>query len=77
MSPDSFLQKLVEIIRLVKVPMVIIIFVVALLQVASSVFVGGHDKRALFSTVLGLMILAALIFYTDQLVTWISHFVAR
>jgi len=77
MSPDRFLYKLVEIIRLAKVPVVIIIFVVALFQVASSIFVGGHDKRAAFSTVLGLMVLAALIFYADQLVSWISNFVGR
>lgn len=77
MAPDRFLYKLIEIIRIIKIPSVIIIFVIALVQVSASAFVGGYDKRAIFSTVIGLMIMAALIFYTEQLVEWISNFVTR
>lgn len=72
MTPDRFLQKLVEVIGMIKAPAIIIIFVLALIQAISSVFIGGQDKRALFSTIAGLMIMAALIFYVDKFVLWIS-----
>ena len=74
MTPDRFLQKLVEVIGMLKVPSIIIIMVIALIQAGSTVFIGGQDKRTLFSTIIGLMILAALIFYVDRLVLWISTF---
>ena len=74
MNPDRFLQKLVEVIGMLKVPAIIIIMVIALIQAGSTVFIGGQDKRTLFSTIIGLMILAALIFYVDRLVLWISTF---
>ena len=74
MNPDRFLQKLVEVIGMLKVPSIIIIMVIALIQAGSTVFIGGQDKRTLFSTMIGLMILAALIFYVDRLVLWISTF---
>ena len=74
MNPDRFLQKLVEVIGMLKVPYIIIIMVIALIQAGSTVFIGGQDKRTLFSTIIGLMILAALIFYVDRLVLWISTF---
>ena len=74
MNPDRFLQKLVEVIGMLKVPSIIIIMVIALIQAGSTVFIGGQDKRTLFSTIIGLMILAALIFYVDRLVLWISTF---
>jgi hypothetical protein len=72
MAPDRFLQKLVEVIGLIKVPAIIIILVIALIQASAAVFIGGHDKRALFSTILGLMLMASLIFYVDKLVIWLS-----
>lgn len=75
MTPDRFLQKLVEVIGMIKVPAIIIIMVIALIQAGSTVFIGGQDKRTLFSTMIGLMLMAALIFYVDRLVIWISTFV--
>lgn len=75
MTPDGFLQKLVEVIGMIKVPAIIIIMVIALIQAGSTVFIGGQDKRTLFSTMIGLMLMAALIFYVDRLVIWISTFV--
>jgi len=72
MAPDRFLQKLVEVIGLIKAPVIIIILVIALIQAASAVFIGGQDKRALFSTIFGLMLMASLIFYVDKLVIWLS-----
>jgi hypothetical protein len=72
MTPDRFLQKLVEVIGLIKAPAIIIIMVIALIQTVSGVFIGGQDKRALFSTIAGLMLMAALIFYVDKFVLWIS-----
>ena len=68
MTPDRFLQKLVEVIGMIKAPAIIVIMVIALLQAGSSVFIGGQDKRTLFSTMIGLMLMAALIFYVDRLV---------
>ena len=74
MTPDRFLQKLVEVIGMLKVPAIIIIMVIALIQAGSTVFIGGQDKRTLFSTMIGLMLMAALIFYVDRLVLWINTF---
>ena len=74
MTPDRFLQKLVEVMGMIKTPAIIVIMVIALLQAGSSVFIGGQDKRTLFSTMIGLMLMAALIFYVDRLVIWISTF---
>jgi hypothetical protein len=75
MTPDRFLQKLVEVIGMIKAPAIIIIMAIALIQSVSSVFIGGQDKRALFSTIAGLMLMAALIFYVDKFVLWISTLV--
>ena len=72
MTPEKFLQRLVEVIGLIKAPAIIIIMVIALIQTLSSVFIGGQDKRALFSTIAGLMLMAALIFYVDRFVIWMS-----
>jgi hypothetical protein len=74
MTPDRFLQKLVEVIGMLKVPAIIIIMVIALIQAGSTVFIGGQDKRTLFSTMIGLMLMAALIFYVDRLVIWVNTF---
>lgn len=74
MNPDRFLQKLVEVIGMLKVPSIIIIMVIALIQAGSTVFIGGQDKRTLFSTMIGLMLMAALIFYVDRLVIWVNTF---
>ena len=74
MTPDSFLQKLVQVIGMIKAPAIIIIMIIALIQSGSAVFIGGQDKRTLFSTMVGLMVMAALIFYVDRLVLWISTF---
>ena len=51
MTPDRFLQKLVDVLGMIKAPVIIIICVIAIIQVISAVFIGGHDKRAVFSTV--------------------------
>ena len=75
MAPDKFLQKLVDVIGIVKAPTMIIILVIALLQVTAAVFISGRDKKALFSTITGLMLMAAMIFYVDRLVLWIAMFV--
>ncbi|XWN35392.1 MAG: hypothetical protein ROO73_01200 [Roseivirga sp.] len=77
MTPDRFLQKLVEVIAMIKVPTLIIIFIIALVQVLTATFISGHDKRENFTTVASLMIMAAIIFYTDKFVIWLSHFVGR
>lgn len=74
MTPDRFLQRLIEVIGMIKAPAIIIIMVIALIQAGSAVFIGGQDKRTLFSTIAGLMLMAALIFYVDRLVIWISTF---
>lgn len=74
MTPDRFLQKLVQVIGMIKAPAIIIIMIIALIQAGSAVFIGGQDKRTLFSTMVGLMVMAALISYVDRLVLWISTF---
>ena len=67
MTPDRFLQKLLDLITMIKVPAVIIICVISLIQVLSATFVGGYDKKAIFST----------LFYADKFVLWMSTFIAR
>jgi hypothetical protein len=75
MTPDRFLQKLVDVIGMIKAPAIIIIMAIALIQTVSSVFIGGQDKKALFSTIAGLMLMAAMIFYVDRFVSWMSTFI--
>lgn len=75
MTPDRLLQKLVEAIGMIKALAIIIILVIALTQALSAAFIGGHDKRVLFSTIAGLMLMAALIFYIDKFVLWMSTFI--
>jgi hypothetical protein len=75
MTPDRFLQKLVDVIGMIKAPAIIIIMAIALIQTVSSVFIGGQDKKALFSTIAGLMLMAAMIFYVDRFVLWMSTFI--
>ena len=77
MTPDRFLQKLVEVLGTIKAPIIIIICVLALIQVVAGVFIGGHDKRAVFSTVATLMLMAAILFYIDKFILWIANFVGR
>jgi hypothetical protein len=60
---------------MIKAPAIIIIMAIALIQTVSSVFIGGQDKKALFSTIAGLMLMAAMIFYVDRFVLWISNFI--
>ena len=74
MPLDTFLQKLVAAVGMLKIPAIIIIMVIALIQAGSAVFIGGQDKRTLFSTIIGLILLATLIFYVDRLVIWVSNF---
>ena len=74
MNPNTFLQKLVEVVGILKIPAIIIIMVIALIQAGSAVFIGGQDKRTLFSTMIGLILMATLIFYVDRLVIWIGNF---
>jgi len=62
---------------MIKVPALVIIFTIALVQVLIATFISGHDKRENLSTVASLMIMAAIIFYTDRFVLWLSHFVER
>ena len=75
MTPDRFLQKLVDVIGMIKAPAIIIIMAIELIQTVSSVFIGGQDKKALFSTIAGLMLMAAMIFYVDRFVLWMSTFI--
>jgi hypothetical protein len=70
---ERFLAKLLTVIKMVKVPIILIIFILALLQVGYNVFIGGQDKRNIITTLLGLMALAALIFYAEQIVEWIKN----
>ena len=77
MTPELFCQKLVEVIGKLKAPAVIIIFVIALVKVLAATFIGAHDKRELFATVVTLMIMASLLFYVDRFVLWISTFIGR
>ena len=75
MTPDRFLNKLLYVIETIKAPIIIIICVVAIIQVVAATFIGGHDKRALFSTIVSLMVMAALLFYIDKFILWIANFV--
>jgi len=77
MSPDRFLQKLVEVVGMIKAPVIIIICAVAIIQVVSATFIGGNDKRAIFSTVITLLGIAALLFYIDKLILWMANFIGR
>ena len=77
MTPDRFLQKLVDVLGMIKAPVIIIICCIAIIQVISAVFIGGHDKRAVFSTVLTLLMIAAILFSLDRLILWMADFFGR
>ena len=77
MTPDRFLQKLVDVLGMIKAPVIIIICCIAIIQVIAAVFIGGHDKRAVFSTVLTLLMIAAILFSLDRLILWMADFFGR
>lgn len=72
MNPENFLTRLIDILGMVKTPIVIVISLVALVQVLAATFIGGQDKRANFATVIGLIIMAAIIFYMDRFIIWLA-----
>lgn len=75
MTPERFLQKLIHVIDTIKAPIIIMICIIAIIQVVASTFIGGQDKRAIFSTVATLMIIAAILFYVDKFILWLAAFV--
>ena len=77
MSSDRFLQKLVDVLDMIKAPTIIIICCIAIIQVIAAVFLGGQDKRAVFSTVLTLLMIAAILFSLDRLILWMANFFGR
>ena len=70
MTPDSFLAKLLEQLQLIKTPVVIILFIISIIQIASSSFAGGHDDRTVYSRIAWLFFIAALLFSGDKLIIW-------
>ncbi len=72
---ERFLEKVLGVVKTVKVPIILIIFIIALIQVGYNVFIGGQDKRAIVTTLIGLMAMAALIFYAEHIVEWIKNFI--
>ena len=75
MTPEAFLKKLTDMMAIVKVPIIILICGIALFQVFIAAFVGGHDKRAVFSTIISLIVMAMLILYIDKFILWLANFV--
>jgi hypothetical protein len=71
---EKFLTKILGVIKTIKAPIIVIIFILALVQVGYNAFIGGHDKRSLITTLIGLMVMAGLIFYAEQIVEWIKNF---
>ncbi len=71
---ERLLQKITTVIHTIKVPVIVLIFIVALIQVGYSVFIGGQDKRNIITTLIGLMALALLILYAEDLVNWLQRF---
>ena len=72
MTPDSFLQKLLDQLQQIKTPVVIILFIISIIQIASSSFVGGHDDRAVYSRIAWLFFIAALLFAGDKIIISIA-----
>lgn len=68
MTPNNFLDKLLEQLQLIKTPVVIILFIISIIQIASSSFVGGNDDRAVYSRIAWLFFIAALLFAGDKII---------
>ena len=70
MTPDSFLQQLLTHLNAIKSPVVILLFIIGIIQVASSSFVGGHDSRAVYGRIAWIFFIAALLFSGDKIIIW-------
>ena len=70
MTPDQFLAKLLTQVQLIKTPVVILLFIIGIIQIASSSFVGGHDTRAVYSRIAWIFFIAALLFAGDKIIIW-------
>ena len=73
---EQFLAKLLTAVKAIKIPAITIIFIISLIRISYTAFVGDGDKRSMFSTILMLMTIAALLFYADQLILWIQRITA-
>ena len=70
---DRLLERILQAIEIIKTPVILIIFTVALIQVGYAVFVGGANKREIVTTVIGLMGLALMIIFARDVVDWIAR----
>ncbi len=50
----------------------VILFIIGIIQIASSSFVGGHDDRGVYSRVGWLFFIAALLFSVDKIIIWMQ-----
>lgn len=70
LTPDEFLKDLITHMNTIKVPVVILLFIIGIIQLASSAFVGGNDNRAAYSRIAWIFFIAALLFSGDKIIDW-------
>jgi hypothetical protein len=68
----TILNELVATMQKAKAPVVIFIFLAAILYTGYQVYVGGQDKRSLMNTLIGLIIFAAIVFSADKILAWVE-----
>ena len=73
---DQFLNKLLAAVKLFRAPAITIVVILAIIKLVYSGFIGDGDKRGMFSTILMLMTIVALLFYAEQLILWIQRVTA-
>jgi hypothetical protein len=73
---DQFLIKLLAALKLVRVPAITIAVIISIMKLAYTGFIGDGDKRGMFSTILMLMAVVALLFYAEGLILWIQRITA-
>jgi hypothetical protein len=68
---EGFLNKLLDALRTAKPIIVTIIGIIAIIQITMSSLLGGEDRRKTIVNVVGLVVLAGLIAWSDGLFRWI------
>ena len=74
MSPVAALaHKIVIFLNDLRVPGAIGLGIYAIFELARGAFVGGQDKRTLIGNFIGLIVIIAIWFNTEDIVRWIAR----
>lgn len=69
----DFFAKLQEALKTLKLPIVGFIGLIALIQIFVAAFFSNEDRRQTIAKIIGLMIFAGFIMYSDRFFAWIAQ----